>query len=259
MGLNQDKPNQPVTNMRQPWGLWPTIGWSVLIAAAYVFVGFLVALGFLVVEAVRNPAADFMAHAHQFESNGLVLSVSACASAPVTLGLVALFIRLRRGPSLKEYLRLNVVSLRVALPWMLALAALLVLAEFLARLFDRPVITEFTVKAFTTAQVMPLFWFALVVVAPIEEEVFFRGFLLEGLIYSRIGAIGGVFLTSLAWAIVHMQYDVYDVALVFVLGLLIGLSRLITNSLYTSIAIHSLNNLVELVRTALIGVGPSGS
>jgi membrane protease YdiL (CAAX protease family) len=105
--------------------------------------------------------------------------------------------------------------------------------------------------AYQSAGFAPLLWLALVVAAPLAEEVFFRGFLFQGVRHTRLGASGAVLFTSFAWALVHVQYDSYEISTVFVLGLILGVARLRTNSLYTTIAMHALVNLLATLEVAM--------
>ena len=53
------------------------------------------------------------------------------------------------------------------------------------------------------------------------------------------------------WAAVHLQYNWYEVAQLFILGLLLGAAKIKTQSLYIPLAMHSLNNLTAMVMLAL--------
>src|SRR5438477_379116 len=57
-----------------------------------------------------------------------------------------------------------------------------------------------------------LCFLAVVIVAPISEEVAFRGFLFRGLSASWLGASGAIIATSAAWAAMHVQYDTFTLA-----------------------------------------------
>jgi len=88
------------------------------------------------------------------------------------------------------------------------------------------------VHVYETASVAPLLWVALIAAAPLFEEVFFRGFLFEGFQHSKLGPIGTVWLTSLGWTVLHLQYGTYELGTIFVLGILFGVARLKTRSIY---------------------------
>jgi membrane protease YdiL (CAAX protease family) len=69
---------------------------------------------------------------------------------------------------------------------------------------------------------------------------------------SRLGAVGAVGLTSLVWALIHVQYDAYGIATIFVTGLLLGYVRLKTGSLYATIFLHGLMNLVATLEVVVV-------
>jgi hypothetical protein len=91
----------------------------------------------------------------------------------------------------------------------------------------------------------------LVLVAPLSEELFFRGFLFAGVLHSPLGSWGAVGLTSLAWAATHLQYDLYGMATVFAGGLLLGYARLRTGSIVPGLLMHALMNLLATLQVAL--------
>ncbi len=82
------------------------------------------------------------------------------------------------------------------------------------------------------------------------EEIFIRGFLFQGIRYSRLGSIGAIVITSLFWAVLHVQYDVYGITTIFALGLLLGIVRLKTDSIYLLMVMHSLTGIVSTIETA---------
>ena len=88
--------------------------------------------------------------------------------------------------------------------------------------------------------------------APLSEEYLFRGFLFAGWSRSKLGVTGTILLTSALWAAVHTQYDAYYVAAVFAFGVLAGIARHRTGSLWVPILIHAVVNLVIAIETALV-------
>ncbi len=80
---------------------------------------------------------------------------------------------------------------------------------------------------------------ALVVIAPVAEEVLFRGYLFGKL--RRYAPVWlSILLTSLLFGIVHFQWNVgIDV---FVLSTVLCVLRLVTKSLWAPILLHSLKN-----------------
>lgn len=81
-------------------------------------------------------------------------------------------------------------------------------------------------------------------IAPVVEEIFFRGFMQPAIIKS-IGTFGGIFITALIFGLSHSQYLDYSTALVAVtvIGLILGITRYYTGSVMPGIFAHLLNNL----------------
>ena len=76
------------------------------------------------------------------------------------------------------------------------------------------------------------------VAAPIFEELVFRGFMYSGFERS-LGAVPAVLLTSAIFAMMHVQYNHYELLHIFVLGLVLAWARMRTQSLWTPIAMHA--------------------
>lgn len=85
---------------------------------------------------------------------------------------------------------------------------------------------------------------AVIVIAPVAEELVFRGFLLRALAESRLGAAGAIVITSAVWASLHFDKSWLGMAATFFTGLAWGWLRWRTQSTVTTIAVHGLNNLV---------------
>lgn len=86
--------------------------------------------------------------------------------------------------------------------------------------------------------------FLMVVIgAPIVEELLFRGFLFSQLKTTKLGINGSIILTSLIWTSIHLQYDLFLLIPIFLLGLLLGYLMHKFNSLYLVIIVHAVHNL----------------
>jgi len=86
--------------------------------------------------------------------------------------------------------------------------------------------------------------------APVSEEIIFRGFLFRGFV-SRLGMIPAVIITSAIWSLLHVQYEWLYLAQIFVLGLVFGLLRQRSGSTILTIILHAIINGVALVQVAL--------
>ena len=237
-------PPFPAVAAPQPWGFWTTLGLGFLVAAAFVGAGQVALVFFLVLA----PFLGIDVSPARLRTNGFLWALSVVFSAPATLLFTWLFALLRKGMTVGEYLALNRVGMREILVFCAALLAWLVVSDRLAVLFRQPVVPEVMIEAYRTAYLPPLLWLALIVGAPLSEEVFFRGFLFKGILHSRSGGGGAVLLTSLLWSVVHLQYNAFGVAVIFFTGLLFGYARWKTGSIFPGILMHALMNALATLQ-----------
>ncbi len=230
-----------------PWGFWATIGFSFLIIIMFFVAQVVTAIGFDVVAKVRHPEMDL----HSFGSNGFLLAIATCVSTPTTIALSLLFARLRKNITIKEYFCLYRPGKGQYFTWTLAILVLVVCSDTLTVILGRPIVPEFMLRAYTTAHFTPLLWFAVIVAAPLGEEIIFRGFVFKGIQNSPIGAIGAILISSLGWAALHIQYDLYGVGTIFVMGLLLGTARLKSNSLSIPIMMHAIASFIATIEAAI--------
>jgi len=228
----------------RPWGFWGTLGLGLLVAAAFVGASQLAFVLFLVLA----PAWGIEVSPETWRTNGLLWTLSVAFSAPAMLGFTWLFARLRRGIRVGEYLALKRAQTRDVALFCTLLLGWLVLSDHLAVLCRQPVVPEVMLEVYRTAYFPPLLWLALIVGAPISEEIFFRGFLFKGILHSRLSGPGAILLTSLLWSVVHLQYDGFGVAIIFVTGLLFGYARLKTDSILPGILMHALMNALATLQ-----------
>lgn len=233
------------------WGIWATIGFSLIIVGLFLLVQFLGVSTLAPVISNNNPDLSFDEFAASLETNGLLIASVTCATTITTVGLIALFASFRRGTTVKQYLHLYPVSVKTLGVWIGAALLFAIAWDGLTYLLDRPIIPEFMLRAYETAYFVPLLWLAIVIAAPLAEELFFRGFLFEGIRHTRLGAIWAVVVTSLLWAVIHLQYGPYEISTVFILGLILGVARLMTGSIYTPIVMHALVNLLATAEVAV--------
>ena len=236
----------------RPWGFWATLGFSAAVGAAFV------AVQVLAVFAVVAASGAGHSVLTGFETpstrvNGFLLAVSTLVTTPVCVMLVVFFVWLRHGPGVGAYLCWRSVSWPTMGRWVLLGVGAAFAIDTLTSLVGRPQVPDFMIDAYlSSAGFAPLLWIAVVVAAPLFEELFFRGFVFEGLRYSRLGPIGAILVTALAWALLHLQYDAFDDAIVFVMGVLLGVARLRTGSTRATYALHALWNFIAMSEVALL-------
>ncbi len=238
----------PAAGTAGPWGVWATLGFTAAVAGAFILVESVVVVVWVIIGAASGRSVA----PRSLETNGLLLALATCVSAPVAIALTLLFARVRREMRVADYLALRPVSPKAILQWATALLLLILVSDSLTAWLGRPIVPEFMVQAYRTAGFVPFLGLAIIVVAPLMEEVLFRGFLFEGVLHSRLGAVGAVASTSLIWALIHFQYDAYGIATIFASGLFLGYVRLKTGSLYATIFLHGLMNLVATLEVVVV-------
>ena len=110
---------------------------------------------------------------------------------------------------------------------------------------------ETTYRAAKAAGVLPLLWLSAVVVAPVTEELFFRGFLHRGWAPSWLGVSGTIVVTAALWAVLHQQYNILGILFIFVAGLIFGWMRQRSGSTLLPMILHTVNNLLA---TSLVAI-----
>jgi hypothetical protein len=58
-------------------------------------------------------------------------------------------------------------------------------------------------------------------------------------------------ITALGWAALHIQYNFYGMINILVLGIVFGIVRIKTGSLWSTLLLHSLWNLAAIIAIAV--------
>lgn len=245
------KPVPEVAGPPRVWGAWPTFGLGIAVIVVSVIVQAIIAVIFFVVELVPMDRTDFdLFDYSDFMSAidmGLLLSLSIIISAIACLGLIYVFVKANRGVSFNDYVGFKSIGFKKVAVAVLLIVGFLALSLLVNYALDIPAESDVMTDAYLTSVWPALFWIATIIFAPLFEEVFFRGFLFEGFRYSRLGAAGAIFVTSLVWAGFHLQYGLFQIASIFVLGIVLGVVRYRTDSLWPPIIMHALNNLLAVL------------
>ncbi len=91
---------------------------------------------------------------------------------------------------------------------------------------------------------LPVLFVFAGIIAPVLEELIFRGFLLSGFL-KKMSAFHAIALSSLFFAAAHLHLGLFPVY--FILGVLLGISFVRTKSLYPGIAFHAINNTLAFL------------
>ena len=224
------------------WG----IGWTLFFAV----VAFLLGL-FAGVDAMR--AATGGADLPRIGYDGAAVAVSLLVGNPIQVVTLAFAAR-ATGEDLFAYLGLDVPRRRDVIVAVAALAVLIFAGDVLTLALGRDLVPAFQLDLHRSALAdgaLVTLWIALIVAAPVGEEVLFRGFLFRGFVHEPREALPGILAISLIWALLHHQYDWFGTGMVFAIGVFLGYVRLWSGSTTLVILLHMLLNLESVVETVV--------
>lgn len=188
--------------------------------------------------------------------NPLAVAGSTVLSTPAVVVFLWALTRLRTR-EVADYLALRWPSLRAfGLSSLALLAFVAVLYLLPSRLFEMDdKFMRDMVLAARAAGALPLLAIALIVAAPICEELAFRGFLFHTL-EVKFGATTAIVVTTLGWTALHVQYGLAGLMVVLGSGLLLGIVRRYSGSLYLTMILHAMWNGASLASAMLMGPAP---
>jgi membrane protease YdiL (CAAX protease family) len=243
---------EPQPTRRGPWKFWGTALWGVAIAAAWIICGALATALTLIRLA---PPTDFS----QDELRAFVFShdevlISAIGSGTIgAFAMLALAVWLSRV-SLRDYLGLKLPRPRDLIIGFCGLVLLYVPLAIAGYFFGPLQSSKYMINLYHSAVTsgrLPLLAAALIVLAPVSEEILIRGFLLPGWAASWIRPGGAIILTAALWALLHRQYEVITMVDVFAIGLLLGWIRQRSGSTLATILLHATQNAAALALVAI--------
>lgn len=236
-------------------GFWSTLGWTALCmglvfavqiaagvgAAAFVFIDMLRA-------GQRPDGAQLRA--------GLEANIAPLTGAALVIGAVAcavLIVLLARRYDRDALRYLGVVRFgRRALLGSCAALVVFLLGEFLLSVAYPRETPEVLRLLFQKQTWLPLLFVALVLAAPIYEELLFRGLLFKGLEIAGARPGTNLLLTTVLFTAAHApQYGFPELLSVFVLGLLFGTVRQLSGSTTLTMLLHGAVNLASFLLLVL--------
>ena len=202
--------------------------------------------GKLVLPAAKNAT---MGDIFFFGSNdGTVVSLSIIIGCVLLIAISLLVIRVRGGDS-RQYLALKPFSFAVGMGLLGLLLIFMIGSQALTYLLDKSPLV-FVDPLYQSVSSVWLLIFAMVIVAPIYEELIFRGLLwsaiaeqFSGATYAEHrGAVVASLVTSVIFAVIHLQYGIYEISTIVVLALIFCYARIKSGSLLLPILLHIVNN-----------------
>jgi CAAX protease family protein len=232
----ESRPLCAIAATKSHWGFWSSLGWVAL--ALTVATVSLVLLSFAYYTGSR--LTGIVISGQTLESLGyaafsavavVVIAVAAARRADwlVYLGLV--------WPRW-SFIGLGFVVLAVEATFNFGLFSLLPIPDD-----STPGVVDEYRAAIGNPVALVLFWLSLTVIAPVSEEIAFRGFILRGWMSTRLGVIGAIVLSSLLFAAMHVPDKLPVFISLFVGGMLLATMRWLSGSIVPTILMHATWNL----------------
>lgn len=231
-----------------PWGPWATFCFGAAISLVFLLGQVLPVLAGLLVRSWWDPTGT--ARPETMGYDGDILGAATLSGGFLALSCIAALAFLRQSRP-GRYLKLS------PFPWWHLPVALAItyaaglVQTSLAPWFGCDPIPQFMIDTFRSTDHPLLLGLGIVLMAPLFEECFFRGFLHAGWRRTRLGAWPSILATSLLWTLIHMQYGWFEKSWIFGFGILLSLAREWSGSLWPPIAMHAMNNGLSLAATTM--------
>jgi uncharacterized protein len=244
---SEPPPGAPGADAKAPPGsLSPVPAWAPLAAMIAAFV--VATLAYLVFAAVIEAGGGNVSSSGP---PGLVISATLVQDAALIIAAVY-FASLWANGLTPASFGLRRVPLGPAAGWtVLAFIAFWILTAIYISAVGQPDQQELTRDLRDEESLSALVGYGVLLafVAPLAEELFFRGFVF-GVLREKIGAVWGVLATGVVFGLVHVAGSpIETVGVLIILGCLLCVLYLQTGSLLPCIALHAINNSISFAAT----------
>jgi membrane protease YdiL (CAAX protease family) len=173
----------------------------------------------------------------------LVFSTVSKLGLPTLTVALVLFASKKRGLSWRDDLGFRLPKATTWMIWLALWVLWLAISEVLIRFNG---LDQAKPWPEYPAHIMALRVVAIGLLGPLAEEVLMRGMVLHLLRRTLLGAGGAIVIAALAWAAMHYSYGIGTVALIAADGVILGLARYRSGSLWVPISMHMLGNLFSI-------------
>ena len=247
--LNKSAAENNLATISQP--LFTRLGTFLLIVGMVVIFFISQLIGVYIAGKVVLPTAKNATVSDIFffgSNDGTVVSISIMIGCVLLMAISALIVRMRGG-NFTQYLALKPFSLATGMGMIGLLLIFMIGSQALTYMLDETPLS-FVDPLYQSVSSVWLLIFAMVIVAPIYEELIFRGLLWSAIaeqFTSRAdteyrGAIVASLVTSLIFAVIHLQYGLYEISTIVVLALIFCYARIKSGSLILPMLLHIINN-----------------
>ena len=246
--------NAPEKETIKPWSAKATLGLTLLLFILYFVISIISLMVGAGIEAASSGVTTENAQAFGEEIganlaldgdfNAINYLITALCLSP----LVFHFARRRKVTTAAAYLGFNKLPSKANfITFNLAILGYFIVSHFASKALgiETP---QMMIDMYNTTDYLFLLFIAVVIAAPIFEELVFRGFMFKGLKNSPLGIIGTLIITSVLFTLIHAgQYDLNILAILFPLAVILGLARQRSGGIYLPIYLHFVNNLYSSV------------
>jgi membrane protease YdiL (CAAX protease family) len=228
----------------RPLGFWASLLWFVIA----LVVSFVAAVSFVVLALFATNADDL--------KDEIFVEIIWLIFALVFIGVLVRAVRRIEWPA-RDYFAVVLPTRRVLVIAFIGACVFVSIAELLTLYIDTDwagsgaSLTDFRAARAGGAALLALYCLNLVAVAPISEEIAFRGFLYRGWSLPPLGPRSAIVLTALAFAAVHAQYSWLGILYVGAHALFYGWLRWRSDSIIPSMLSHASTNVAALISFAL--------
>lgn len=213
-----------------------TLFWLLLIYIAPQSIAYLI-----VALANALSITDYQIKTHLFD-----VSLLSVLTFPVALLFLNAAAKVSSTRDFVDYFELTPLQWRQALICLAVTLCLYLAFEYVGDVFALP-LEPFMIEAqqmtFQSAGSYLIVLLCVCVVAPILEELTFRGWLYRLVRQTRLKTVGAIVVPSLVFAAIHLQYEYgFTYFYLIVSGVFFGLIRYKTNSLSYAILAHAMIN-----------------
>lgn len=240
--------DRPTLNFSKPMAFLLCLGYIILMPIIQL-------LGIYVISVIQFDTQDSATLLAQGSQNGMVVALSTITTALFfcTASWLFLWHKLKHYSHIKHFLGWRMFNTGQLLHSLAIFAPLLLLGEIASLAFNQN-----PMQFLDTLINAQSFWWliiAIVIIAPIYEEVIFRGVILGALTHitpistnklKSDAALHASIITSVLFSCVHWQYNVFGISLILALSLLFCYVR-IKFGLLLAIIIHALNNAIAMI------------
>lgn len=230
------------------WQFWGTFFWGIMMLVVFSIGQMIPLIAYMFYQGLELTEASFNQFSANVDKDSFLLFLSAMGGMLFAVPFVLGIAKLKKGSILKEYFSLNGFTAKTLGFSVLVFILLYIAIGLLIEAMGAKEIPDFMMNLeYPSLWTKVALLIAVVVAAPIVEEVVFRGFLLKGFSQTFMGVHGAVFVTSVLWAVIHLQYEMAYLIAIFVIGLVFGYARIKTNSLYIPMIMHAFMNLWSML------------